>query len=124
MTTAEQYSSELATMHEEIRALASKRDAVILAHNYQVPEVQDVADFVGDSLGLSREAASTDANIPISIGIPAVTVGRGGVTDNQHSASESFDPKNAYLGVQKNLLTALALVGVQGVSEPMLAKRK
>jgi acetylornithine deacetylase/succinyl-diaminopimelate desuccinylase-like protein len=71
-----------------------------------------------------EEAASTDANIPISIGIPAVTVGRGGVTDNQHSASESFDPKNAYLGVQKNLLTALALVGVQGVSEPMLAKRK
>jgi len=52
---------EISTMQEEIRALAAERGAVILAHNYQVPEVQDVADFVGDSLGLSREAAATDA---------------------------------------------------------------
>ena len=47
---------EITSMQEEIRALAATRDAVILAHNYQVPEVQDVADFVGDSLGLALEA--------------------------------------------------------------------
>ena len=51
MTTA-----ELTTLHEEVRAFAAERGVVILAHNYQVPEVQDVADFVGDSLGLSRQA--------------------------------------------------------------------
>ena len=45
----------------EVRALAAARDAVILAHNYQVPWIQDVAHFVGDSLELSRKAADTDA---------------------------------------------------------------
>jgi quinolinate synthase len=64
MTTA-----ELTSLHEEVRALASGRGAVILAHNYQVPEVQDVADFVGDSLGLSREAAKTDADAIVFCGV-------------------------------------------------------
>jgi quinolinate synthase len=44
-------------LQEEVRALASERDVLILAHNYQLPEIQDVADYVGDSLGLSQKAA-------------------------------------------------------------------
>jgi quinolinate synthase len=64
MTTA-----ELTSLHEEVRALAAERGAVILAHNYQVPDVQDVADFVGDSLGLSREAAKTDSDAIVFCGV-------------------------------------------------------
>jgi quinolinate synthase len=56
-------------LHEEVRALAAERGAVILAHNYQLPDVQDVADYVGDSLGLSRQAAATDAEAIVFCGV-------------------------------------------------------
>ncbi|HEY4914133.1 MAG TPA: quinolinate synthase NadA [Candidatus Dormibacteraeota bacterium] len=56
-------------MSREIREIARTRNAVILAHNYQVPEVQDVADYVGDSLGLSRQAAATNADTIVFCGV-------------------------------------------------------
>ena len=54
---------EIRVLSDEVRALAAQRDAVILAHNYQLPELQELADFTGDSLGLSRHAASADAAV-------------------------------------------------------------
>jgi quinolinate synthase len=56
-------------LQDEVRALARERGAVILAHNYQLPEIQDVADYVGDSLGLSQQAASADADTIVFCGV-------------------------------------------------------
>ncbi len=56
-------------MIEEIKRMREERNAVILAHSYQVPEIQDIADFVGDSLGLSRQAARSDADVIVFCGV-------------------------------------------------------
>ncbi len=58
-----------AELQAEIKELARQRNAVILAHNYERAEVQDVADYVGDSLGLSREAAATKADVIVFCGV-------------------------------------------------------
>ena len=68
-------------------------------------------------------ASSTDANLPISLGIPAVTLGSGGQGGGQHGPGEWFSPVNAWLGPQSTLLTVLSLVGVDSVTMPLLAKR-
>jgi quinolinate synthase len=61
--------AQITELKDEVRALALKRNAVILAHNYQVPEVQDVADYVGDSLGLSRQAAAASEQTIVFCGV-------------------------------------------------------
>ena len=60
---------QIGELQEEVRALAAERGAVILAHNYQLPEIQDVADYVGDSLGLSRAGRSADGELIVFCGV-------------------------------------------------------
>jgi quinolinate synthase len=61
--------ARLDALSRDILALKQKLNAVILAHNYQVPEIQDVADYVGDSLGLSQQAAKTRADVIVFCGV-------------------------------------------------------
>ena len=72
---------------------------------------------------IALAASSTDANLPMSLGIPAVTIAGGGEGGNQHSRNEWYKPTNAYLGPQNALLTVLMLVGLVGVSDPVLPRR-
>ncbi len=69
MAGADEPRADTAGLMEQIRDLKRRRNAVILAHNYQIGPVQDVADYVGDSLGLSRQAASTAADVIVFCGV-------------------------------------------------------
>ncbi len=69
---------------------------------------------------LKYATASTDQNIPLSLGVPATTLGGGGTEGHNHSLLEWYDTTDAHLGPQMALLAALALVGVEGVSEARL----
>lgn len=66
---------------------------------------------------------STDANVPMSLGIPAVILGSGGKAGGSHSRDEWFDPANAWEGAQLATTTVLGLVGVEGVVPPVLPRR-
>ena len=57
------------TIYDEIKRLKANRQAIIIAHNYQIPEIQDIADFVGDSLGMAQQAAKSEAKTIVVCGV-------------------------------------------------------
>ena len=67
--------------------------------------------------------AATDQNVPLFYGLPATTLGAGGIEANNHSLSEWWEAEDAFQGPQVAFLTALTLVGVNGVTEPLLEKQ-
>jgi len=67
--------------------------------------------------------SSTNAGIPISLGIPTVILPPGGVFEGFHSLQEGMDPTDGYKGSQIGLLTVLSVAGVQGVSQPLINKK-
>lgn len=71
-----------------------------------------------------RPLSSTDANIPLSLGIPAATISCGGESGGTHDISEWYDPTDAWKGMQKNLLCVLALTGAEGICEPLISVTK
>ncbi len=83
-------------------------DAEILQAVMRAEQVLDIeTDF---------RSGSTDSNIPISLGIPAVTLSGGGGGSYKHSLKETFDTRNSHLGTQRALLTLLEIVGIHGLN--------
>jgi tripeptide aminopeptidase len=89
-------------------ALAMAWTGAVLALGQKAPEVV---------------AASTDANVPMGLGIPAITASGGGIADKAHSLDEWYEPVNAWVGPQGVLLTTLALVGLEGGPKALLTDR-
>jgi di/tripeptidase len=86
------------------------------------PIVQ-VAALAFDELGIELQelsTSSTDSNVPMSLGIPAITIAGGGNGGGAHSPGEWFIPLDSHLGPQVALLIALSLSGIEGTSKPLL----
>jgi tripeptide aminopeptidase len=88
------------------------------------PKDCEIVSAAAAAFEACNETVEYDANIPISLGIPAICVGGGGKGGACHSVDEWYDSKDAYKGSQRVLAAIFALVGLDGVSEPLLSRRK
>lgn len=95
---------------------AQSRDSVITQVGVRAAQALGIKDAF-------TAASSTDSNTPIALGIPAITLGGGGIGGGSHAPQEWFSPLNAWRGPQNTLLAILALVGIDGISDPLLPKR-
>jgi acetylornithine deacetylase/succinyl-diaminopimelate desuccinylase-like protein len=102
--------------------LVGDRPAGIQPADSQVPQAAVLAHQAVGMPGIALESSSTDSNLAINLGVPAATIRGGGLSEGTHSLGEWYEPVNGHLGPQAVFLTALALVGVDGVTQPLLPR--
>jgi acetylornithine deacetylase/succinyl-diaminopimelate desuccinylase-like protein len=107
----------------EIKLIGDRPAGVVAEDSPLVEAARRSAAAIARGPHVVFAGASTDSNLAMSLGIPAVTIGGGGEGGNWHSLNEWYKPTDAYLGPQNVLLIILLLAGVEGVSAPLLPHR-
>jgi len=108
----------------EIKLIGDRPAGMVAADSPVVVAAQKSVVAVGGAQKVLLVGSSTDSNQPMSLGIPAVTIGGGGEGGNWHSRNEWYKPVDAWLGPQRALLAILMLQGLDGVTKPTLAVRQ
>jgi acetylornithine deacetylase/succinyl-diaminopimelate desuccinylase-like protein len=108
----------------EIKLIGDRPAGIVAMDSPIVQATQRAVAIVTRAPRVTFAGSSTDSNLAMSLGIPAVTIGGGGEGGNWHSRNEWYKPVDAYYGPQNALLTILMLTGLDGVTEPALAVRQ
>jgi acetylornithine deacetylase/succinyl-diaminopimelate desuccinylase-like protein len=107
----------------DIKLIGDRPAGMVAADSPVVQAAQKSVAAVAPGRTVLLAGASTDSNQPMSLGIPAVTIGGGGQGGNWHSVNEWYKPVDGYLGPQRALMAILILQGLDGVTRPTLAAR-
>jgi acetylornithine deacetylase/succinyl-diaminopimelate desuccinylase-like protein len=110
-------------MTVEIKLIGDRPAGIVAMDSPIVQATQRAVSTITRGPRVTFAGSSTDSNMAMSLGIPAVTIGGGGEGGNWHSRNEWYKPVDAWLGPQNALLTVLTLAGLDGVSKPVLAVR-
>src|SRR5215813_12723286 len=108
----------------DIKLIGDRPAGIVAADSPIVLAAQKSVAAVASGMKVTLAGSSTDSNQPMSLGIPAVTIGGGGEGGNWHSRNEWYKPVDGWLGPQRALLAVLLLQGLDGVSKPTLAVRQ
>ena len=110
-------------MTVEAKLIGDRPAGIVAMDSPIVQATQRAVTSVTRAPRVTFAGSSTDSNIAMSLGIPAVTIGGGGEGGNWHSRNEWYKPVNAWYGPQNALLTVLMLTGLDGVTRPALQVR-
>jgi tripeptide aminopeptidase len=111
-------------MTVEIRLIGDRPAGIVAMDSPIVQATQRAVTVITRAPRVTFAGSSTDSNLAMSQGIPAVTIGGGGEGGNWHSRNEWYRPVDAYFGPQNALLTILVLTGLDGVTKPALVVRQ